>query len=179
MGINRKEFGFQIVSKLYKSMCEKRKFSNAYSFIDRSDGAEFLLIIIAGYQPFYWNKVFLKVNDAVQQFGKKIDVCVANPGGGGIKELENLCEQYKWSYFYLKFDRLSQAQNQVIKLHPAAKYIFKIDEDIILPKYYFYGMYEAYKDSYISFGRTLGFCAPLININGYGYNVFFRFNKCT
>lgn len=101
-----------------------------------------------------------------------IDVCVSNPGGEGTKQLEKLCDKYKWSYLYLKDDRLSQAQNQAIKLHPNAKYIYKIDEDIVLPDYYFTGMREAFEDSQKLYGRTLGFLGPLINVNGYGYNVF-------
>lgn len=166
------EFCFKVVNRVYQFCLEKRKFTKKYSFVDRSCGAENLLIVIVGYQPFYWEKVFFRIKRAIDKFGEKIDVCITNSGGEGRDTLLKMTQEYGWSYLHCKDDRLSQAQNQAIKLHERAKYIYKIDEDIILPECYFAGLKNAFADSRNRYDRTLGFVAPLINLNGYGYNIF-------
>lgn len=168
------EFDFKVVNRVYQFFLEKRKFTTKYSFVDRSSGAENLLIVVVGYQPFYWEKVFSKIKRAIDRFEEKIDICITNPGGNGYDALLKMTQKYGWSYLHCKYDRLSQAQNQAIKLHEHAKYIFKIDEDIILPENYFAGLKKAYVDSPNRYDRTLGFVAPLINLNGYGYDVFLK-----
>lgn len=57
---NLKELKFKVINKLYQNELRKRKFTTRYSYSDRSNNSENLLIIIAGYQPYYWEKIFLK-----------------------------------------------------------------------------------------------------------------------
>ena len=53
-----KEFKFRVINKIYQNELNKRKFTNRYSFTNRSKNSENLLIIVVGYQPYYWEKVF-------------------------------------------------------------------------------------------------------------------------
>lgn len=84
------------------------------------------------------------------------------------EELGKICSEHKWSYLHTKENNLSLVQNIAINLRSRAKYIFKIDEDIIITENYFDNMIRAYhhaeKSKYIP-----GVLAPLIPINGYGH----------
>lgn len=46
---NLKELKFKAINKLYQNELRKRKFTTRYSYSDRSNNSENLLIIIAGY----------------------------------------------------------------------------------------------------------------------------------
>jgi hypothetical protein len=66
---------------------------------------------------------------------------------------------------YLYEDLLAQAQNTAIKLHPKAKWIYKIDEDIILSDHYFSKIKNGYSSAERSLFAQIGFVTPLINLN--------------
>lgn len=132
-----------------------------------------MLIIIAGFQNYYWKEVFARVSESQKTFLDGIDVCICNPGQKGAREeLSDYAQKYGWSYLELNEDRLARAQNVAIKIHPNAKYIFKIDEDILLSKDYFTRMMAAYQRAEPELSCRLGFMAPLINLNGYCSKIF-------
>ena len=66
---------------------------------------------------------------------------------------------------YLFEDRLAQAQNTAISLHPSARWIYKIDEDIIISDNYFSKLKNGYYLAEQKLFSQIGFVTPLLNLN--------------
>lgn len=81
-------------------------------------------------------------------------------------------KKYKFSFLKLEHDLLAQAQNTAIRLHPDAKWIFKIDEDILLSDNYFAKMKRAYSNALKDLYYPVSFLSPLINLNAGGFRRF-------
>lgn len=147
----------------------RRSFAHKYIFEDRSKKSENLLLIVAGFQEFYWDTVFGRVERNCRQFDESIDVCVCVPrgdlGGGILDNVRLRCEKLGWSLVYLYDDLLAQAQNTAIKLHPNAKWIYKIDEDIIISDQYFSKMKRGFLLAEKQLFAQMGFATPLLNLN--------------
>lgn len=160
---------YKIVNVLNKKIERSRSFTNNYVFDNRQKKSENLILIVAGFQPYYWDEVFSRVQYSADIFAEGIDVCVCIPQGlpEAKSILQEKCKKLGWSCLYLKRDLLAQAQNVAIKLHPAANYIFKIDEDILLSKDYFYRLKKAYLNVKGKIPYPIGFMGPLINVNAY------------
>ena len=154
--IKDREVGYKISKKSLRYF-EKRKsdmqpFASKYIFDDRQSGSENLLLVLLGFQPYYWDVVLDRVKRNVAQFDEPIDVCLCVPRGMNTnieEEVRSFAEKYNFSYLYIYEDLLAQAQNTAIKLHPDAHWIYKIDEDIILSDSYLSKM----KHSYIRFTK--------------------------
>ena len=142
---------------------KKRRNKGSHSFVDRQKGTDTLIIILAGFQPYYWDVVFNNINVANT---KKYDVCVCIPEGKEEtnKKIYELAEKYSWSVLRTKDDKLGLAQNLAISLHKNAQWFFKFDEDIIISKDYFSDM-EKTIDEAKDFEYRIGFIVPMINIS--------------
>ena len=170
---------YKIIKKLNRYIRKKRLFSKKYRFIDRSKGSEDLFIILAGFQEYYWNGITERVKLCEEVYQKEknqnIDVCVCVPQGmDNLQRLEEICEINNWSYLWIDEDLLAKVQNTAIKLHPNAKWIFKIDEDIILPNDYIANMKNAYLKAEDTMFVEPGLLVPCINVNAYGVIPFLR-----
>ena len=134
-------------------------------FTDCRKGSEYLLIVLAGYKEFVWESVFGRLRAFVP---KDIDVCIVTSGlvNSG---LQDMCEEYQWSYLSTSRNNVSMAVNTAIWKHSDAQYVYKMDEDIFLTK----GVFEILKDTYQAVSEKgryeVGFVTPLIPINGYGH----------
>lgn len=167
--INFKDLEHRIIERLYKRENLKRRLSKEYEFINRSKGEKKLLLILAGYQNFYWDVLLKRVYEFTES---DVDVCIVIPGSPHKEKLKEICEKYNWSYLYSKYDRLGLVQNIAIKLHSNAEYIIKIDEDIVVSEKYFNNMINAYDKVKSVTRNKVGIVAPLINVNGYSYIPF-------
>ena len=161
------DFLYESVHKVDSCLAKKRKFTDKFTFVNKSNGAENLLLVIAGFQPYYWDAVFERVKDNQANFSEDIDVCICIPEGitNAKEQLRSICEKNNWSYLYLKRDMLSQVQNVAIRLHAKAKWIFKIDEDILLSHNYFKKLKDRYMEVNSNADYPVGMMCPLININ--------------
>lgn len=157
--------------KVFNIYKRKLKFGHVKKWVSSGKDCEYLCIVLAGFQPFYWDVVLGRVKRCQESFAKEITICICNPGKPN-RDLEGYAQAYGWDYLELGTDRLGRAQNMAIRLHPKAKYIFKIDEDIVLPNDYFNMMDHAALTTKNSFSINAGFYAPLINVNGYGTKCF-------
>lgn len=134
-------------------------------FTDCRKGSEYLLIVLAGYKEFVWESVFGRLRAFVP---KDIDICIVTSGlvNSG---LQDMCEEYQWSYLSTSRNNVSMAVNTAIWKHSDAQYVYKMDEDIFLTK----GVFEILKDTYQAVSEKgryeVGFVTPLIPINGYGH----------
>ena len=152
--------------KLFSRMVDKsRRYTSHYRFIDRSSGNENLLIIVAGYQQYLWEKVFDRISEYSDY---DLDICVVVPGKDD-NELKQICEGNNWSYLCTKENKLALAQNMAIKLHPSAEWIYKLDEDMFIGRGYFQGLKETYRKADVDGRYRVGVVSPLINVNGACY----------
>lgn len=141
-----------------------------YNFINRKADKESLVVILAGYKNYLWPatlsrmKVYMP-NDA--------DVCVVSAGLFSV-ELEIICTENNWSYLSVGRNSPGVALNKAIALHPAADFIYKLDEDIFVGKNFFQLLYEGYHYVWREALLEPGFCAPLLNVNGVSYRSFLR-----
>lgn len=144
---------------------EENKVSGKYKFINRSNNAEDLCIVLAGYKEFVWEDVFGRLKKYAP---KNMDICIMSAGKFS-EELDKLCEKNKWSYLSTEENKITLIQNITINLFENAKYIYKIDEDMFLTK----GFFETLKNTYLKVENEtrykVGFVAPLIPINGHTY----------
>lgn len=151
----------------------KRRFHFSGQFIDRSKNRDILCIVLAGYKDYLYTPVFSRLK---QYAIPNMDICVVSSGKHSDKLME-LCEVNEWSYLSTKHNNVSLIQNIAIKFHPDAQYIFKLDEDIFIPKDYFKNMLRAMEHAHTGY-YSPGVIAPLIPVNGYGYmRILEKLNK--
>ena len=155
-------FGFRRFQDEWVNKVAKK---SDYFFVNRSHGYDDLCIVLAGYKEPLWDVVLSRLERALDN---NIDVCILT---SGLKNetLQQMCERYSWSYLATSTNKLTLIQNLAIELHPHAKYIFKIDEDMFLPQSFFKTMKETYLDAEKSLRYDIGFVGALTPVNGYGY----------
>lgn len=139
--------------------------SSNYIFIDRSKGSDKLCIILAGYKEPLWDEVFSRIEAAAPN---DLDVCIMTSGLQNEK-LKKIAVEHNWSYLSTEINHLSLIQNLAIELHPSAKWIFKLDEDMFLPKTYFEPLIETYNLVKNESFYEPAFISPLINVSCYGH----------
>ena len=173
-GINESLYLFSI--KINDYLQRRRSFAKKYEFDNRQNKYLNLLLIVAGFQPAYWDEVFSRVDLGKKEFSEGLDICICVPEGlTEYREiLKRKAQSLGWSFLYIPKDLLSQAQNTAIKLHPMARWIYKIDEDILISSHYFSRLKKAYIKADNTTFYKVGFIGPLININGYCTPIFLK-----
>lgn len=166
--MNNNEFGRVLLEARRIRRREKkieRVRSSKHRFVDRSKGNDKLCIVLAGYKEPLWDTVFARLACAAPE---GIDICIMTSGLEN-EELERIAERYGWSYLSTEVNHLSLIQNLAIELHPAVKWIYKLDEDMFLPETFFEPLLETYhlveNDSFFK----PAFVSPLINVSCYGH----------
>lgn len=152
-------------SKIYYSYLE---FNANYEFVDRSKGSDKLVYIMGGYEEYLWERIFPRIEKNVPE---DYDVCILSTGIDR-DQLRKRAEENNWSYLTTVGGRVGPDQNLVVKEHPEADYIFKLDEDIFIGHNYFENVMEAYKKADDSARFEPGFVAPVINLNNSSYGYF-------
>jgi len=135
------------------------------TFVSRSKGHKKLLILLAGYKAFLYDNTFERIKRFVDD---DIDVCVVTSGLWS-DDIASRCEKNDWSYLSTKVNNVSLVQNLAIYLHPNAKFIYKMDEDIFVTKGAFSKLYETLLDCERHGDYIPSFVSPLLPINGYGH----------
>lgn len=149
-------------------------FKGEYQFIDRSKSKEKLLMILAGYKEYLWEEVFRRIAEYVP---KDVDICVMTAGYQCMPLVE-LCEEQEWSYLWTAENKLSLTQNLTIKEHPSAKWIYKLDEDIFVTPGLFEELLDTYRYVEAEKKHAIGFVAPIMAINSYGYRRVLKTADC-
>ena len=166
-----KKKAYTKLQKVYKSYLKSKSFSGKYRFINRKKNHYNLLYVLAGYKPNLWDRVFGLIKREVPE---NFDVCILS-SGKYVYELDVICEKNGWSYIYSKDNLISNIQNYTIQQFTHAEMIWKMDEDMFLCKNYFSIMQRTREKAKNEIDYDIGFVAPLIPINSYGY---IRFLKC-
>lgn len=136
-----------------------------YHFINRSRGQETLCYILAGYEPVLWDNTLERI--AVFQ-DKNIDYCIVSSGKYD-KALDETAKMNNWSYLYTEKNQVCFVSNLVIELHPKAKYIIKMDEDIFIGEKFFHRMVQEFQRIESEGEYRIGFAVPVIPLNCCGY----------
>lgn len=158
------------INRLRVEAGHRRRFAERHRLTDRSSGAERVLLVLAGHKPLLWPWTLPRIAAAVPE---DTDVCLVTPGLE-VPELAALAEEHGWSHLSTAGGHVSVAQNLAIRAHPDARWIAKIDEDVFVAP----GFFAALQDGYERVAREaefrLGFCAPVLNVNGFGYVEYLR-----
>lgn len=166
--LNKSNFGkafFQARRDLRAQETVNAVLASTHEFIDRSKGHEKLCIVLAGYKELLWDDVFGRLAAFVPN---DVDVCIMT--SGLIDErLMDIAEAHGWSYLSTGVNHLSLVQNLAIDLHPHAKWIYKIDEDMFLTEGFFEVLYDTYRSVERDSLYRPAFVSPLINVSCYGH----------
>jgi hypothetical protein len=166
-----------VISRLSKARGDLQRAWNVrgkYRFINRQHGAANLVMVLIGYKPKLWSSVIPRLHRALtpnSSVGAGFDVCLVTPGMFK-PEVAAIAGEYGWSYLHTVANRVALAQNLCVRAHPAAKLIYKLDEDVFLPQFFFEEMQASYAEVKREGRYRVGFCAPLLNVNGYSYIPF-------
>jgi hypothetical protein len=140
----------------------------AHAFTDRSTGAEELLLVVAGHKAYLWPYTLARLERFVPP---GIDVCVVSPGVAPAA-LGELAARAGWSWLSTTKNALSLAQNLAIAAHPGARYIHKLDEDVLVGEGHFERTLAGYRRVAEDGRYAPGFAAPVLNVNGFSYRLF-------
>lgn len=156
--------------ELDRALTRKLNFGGRYEFSDRSKGSDKVVIVVAGYKEYLWDVTLARI----AKFGPKdIDVCIVCPAARPSR-LMDVAAANGWSLLRTRANKLALAQNLAVQAHPRAQWIYKLDEDIFISEGYFQNLHEGYLRIRSQGVHDPGFCAPLLNVNGYSYAVFVR-----
>lgn len=145
-----------------------RKYSSTnskYHFDNRLHGKEKYLIILSGYKPYLYQYVFGRLKKYLPQ---DIDVCLITSGKLD-ESIARLAKDNDWSYLSTEKNKIAIAQNLAIKLNPSARFIYKMDEDIFTTEGCFENLYSTYSEVKKNGDSDVGFVAPIMPLNGFGY----------
>jgi len=130
-----------------------------------------LIMIVAGYKRELWPLTLLRIKEHAPADS---DVCVVSPGKAE-PELIDACRGMGWSFLATKANKLALAQNLALELHPAAEWIHKLDEDIVVAAGYFESLEATFHHALEVDECRVGFVAPTLNVNGFSYRSFLKF----
>jgi hypothetical protein len=146
------------------------RFHGRHVFDDRSRGHGRALIVLAGHKPVLWPWTLERV---AREAPADLDVCVVSPGLVS-EPLRAVAATHGWSYLGTEHGHVSLGQNLAIRAHPRAELIYKLDEDIFIGPGYFEDLLAGWERVAAAEEYAPGFCAPVLNVNGYSYREYLR-----
>lgn len=149
---------YRILRRIQSSPCR---------FVSRSKGSKRLAIVLAGYKPYLWP---YSIERLAAFAPDDLDVCLIACGKES-PEIERWASQNGWSYLSTQVNEVAHAQNEAIRRHSTAQFVFKFDEDILIGHGYFDLMYAGLMRLEQEGCVRPGFVAPLLNVNGFGYSI--------
>lgn len=141
-----------------------------YNFTKRGTEKTTLIIVLAGYKSYLWPATLKRLQENTPN---NADLCIVSAGIYS-KELAEICACNNWSYLSVKRNSPGVALNKAIALHPAADYIYKLDEDIFISSNFFQLLRNGYDYAWQNSMLEPGFVAPVLNVNGISYRIFLR-----
>ena len=136
-----------------------------YRFEDRRKYCEKVCFVLSGYKEFLWKNVFSRLSSFVPD---NVEICILS-SGIYHPDLAKIAQQNEWSYLSTNINSVTLIQNIAIEIFDDAKWIFKMDEDMFLTEGCFEKLLEVYHRVNEREHYQIGFVAPTIPLNGYGY----------
>ncbi|MBW3656493.1 MAG: hypothetical protein KY444_10320, partial [Gemmatimonadetes bacterium] len=138
---------------------------------DRSRGHGTLVMILAGYKPELWSRVFPRI--AAHTDMDAVDVCIVCPGPApAAEEARRIAEERGWSFLQTEENLLSHSLNLAVEHFRHATWLVKLDEDMFTTAGWLEGLRETYARAEADGRFQVGFVAPTIPVNGFGYRLF-------
>ncbi len=157
-----------ILYPLYERYIEYKKYSTKYCIEGNIKNSKHLLYVLGGYKPYLWNDVFSRI----RRFQiDDMDVCIVS-SGKYCKGLSDICKQNDWVYISTSLNNVCVISNVIMRIFKDADYIFKLDEDIYIPKDYFYNMLDAYEKIKNNEPVEVGYICPSLPLGFYGMHDF-------
>ena len=147
-----------------KEFLTKLWLSADYEFTDRRKGFSKCCFLLAGYKDFLWDDVLERIKRFLPV---DIEVCILSSGCKN-ELLQSVAENEGWSYLNTSRNSVTMIQNIAFALYDKAQWIYKIDEDMFVTEHAFEKLYDSYCNA-AEGHYNVGFVAPLIPVNGYGY----------
>jgi hypothetical protein len=140
----------------------------AHEFVDRRRGSDRLIIVLAGHKQYLWPHTI----ERIARFAPAdADVCLVSPGVES-GELDRVAGRNGWSRLRTRRNQVALAQNLAIAHHPEARWIYKVDEDVLVGEGFFDALQAGYRRVENEGRFAGGLVAPVLNVNGYSYRVF-------
>jgi glycosyltransferase involved in cell wall biosynthesis len=136
-----------------------------FGFTDRKRDLSRVCFVLSGYKEFLWDGVFGRLKRFVPD---DVEVCILSSGVYSEK-LETIAEDNGWSYLHTALNDLTLVQNIALYIFDRAEWVYKMDEDMFLTDKCFEKLYGTYERILDEEPYHVGFVAPLIPMNGYGY----------
>lgn len=152
------------------AVADRWKLSGRHEFVSRAAGNERVLLVIAGHKPYLWPHTLARIASHVPV---DVDVCVVSPGVDA-PAVRAIAERHGWSYLTTRANQVGLAQNLAIVALPAARLIYKLDEDIFISDGFFDDLLAGFRRVEAESEFAVGFCAPVLNVNGFSYVDFLR-----
>lgn len=158
------------VERALTGLVRRRNLTGSSYFVDRSSGAQAVVVVLAGYKPYLWDVTLSRLERFV---APELDVCLVSPALRSAP-LEALAERRGWSYLSTRANYVSLGQNLAIARHPQARWVYKLDEDIVIGEGFFDRLLATYEHVVAEGHYRPGFCAPVLNVNGFSYLRFLK-----
>lgn len=158
------------VERALSGLVRRRNLTGSSYFVDRSTGSQAVAVVLAGYKSYLWDMTLARLERFVP---RGMDVCLVSPALRS-EPLEALAERRGWSYLSTRANYVSLAQNLAIARHPRARWVYKLDEDIVIGEGFFERLLAAYERVVAEGHYRPGFCAPVLNVNGFSYLRFLQ-----
>jgi len=159
---------------IIKNYTDKMKYASKYKLEGTIQNKPKLCYVLSGYKPYLWEDVFQRIRLFQPD---DLEVCIAS-SGKYCPELSELCKKNGWVYLSTKLNHICVLSNIVMREFSQADYIFKLDEDIYLPKGYFDDMTEAYDVIEKATPGSLGYICPSLPLGYYGMHDFLLRKNC-
>ncbi|MDD3944762.1 MAG: hypothetical protein PHS38_08620 [Bacteroidales bacterium] len=156
--------------RILQKYAEFRNTRSRYSVEGNIKNSPKLLFVLAGYKPYLWDDVFKRIKTSQLD---DMDVCISS-SGKYCKELSSICRENDWIYLSTKLNNVCVMTNIILKLFSKAEYIFKMDEDIYLPKNYFSSMIAAYDKIEADTEYEIGYILPTMPLGVYAMHNFLK-----
>lgn len=151
-------------------ICSVKECTFPYTFVDRNNGKEKCVYVLAGYQEELWETTLHRMFRFMEP---EIDYCMISSGKYD-ERLDELCEKYGWSYLYSDHNQICYLQNLVIDKHPKARLFIKLDEDMFIGRGFYSRMFDGYERANDTGEYRVGAVVPIMPLNYNSYVSYLR-----
>ncbi|MCI9380416.1 MAG: hypothetical protein HFG88_05140 [Dorea sp.] len=167
-----------LINKIFRKVLVyinyKISYASHYKIEGRIKNSENMLFVLAGYKEFLWDDIFLRIK--LNQL-ENMEVCIAS-SGRYCDRLSQICKRNNWVYLSTSLNNVCVITNIIMKEFKEAEYIFKLDEDIFIPRDYFKDMLNAYKIIEKEEPCNIGYICPVLPLGFYSMHEFLLKKNC-
>lgn len=157
------------VKKRINAYQQSRNYGSRYRVEGKIQNKPNMMFALAGYKPYLWDDVFFRFKTFETP---DLEICIAS-SGKYCPELSKICQDNGWIYISTTLNNVCVITNIILREFSKAEYIFKLDEDIYIPKNYFTDMLAAYKTiESDNPDYELAYICPVLPLGFYGMHDF-------